>query len=469
MSHAGPTAPILCVAATPLLLWPAIYNGFPLVFPDTGAYFAVAWAESWTLDRSGFYGLLFQPMDFGDAELQLWLGLALQSAAVAAAVLLVIHRSVPEVRPLVALALILLLASVTSLPWHTSQLMPDALAGMTVLLVWLACWRDPSQPGTPLLWLAAYAVALMHYTFVPLIFATAAGALVILLALGTAAPAAIARRAAVAAAVGLAVVGSQTIANGVALNRWTPAPLGPMFLFARLHEDGLVQPWLAKHCPSGDVETLCSAQPSFPRDSQSLLWGEESRYRQLVLDSSGANTDTRFVAELRRATFGSIAERPLKFAASALRSGADQFVHFQVLDDECPEVCRKPTSAVYGWFKKYRPQLLPDMLSSRQIQGMIPRGTWRAITTPVATIALLLLPLAFIAAWRRRDALSCSLIAAIVAALVANAIVTGGLSDVHDRYQSRLVWLAPFGMLIVFLRRWYHAALLGPSRSPRNS
>src|SRR5690348_4111716 len=41
-------------AAAVLLLIPALLNHFPLIFPDTGAYMSVAWARTWTLDRSGF-------------------------------------------------------------------------------------------------------------------------------------------------------------------------------------------------------------------------------------------------------------------------------------------------------------------------------------------------------------------------------------------------------------------------------
>ena len=40
----------------------------------------------------------------------------------------------------------------------------------------------------------------------------------------------------------------------------------------------------------------------------------------------------------------------------------------------------------------------------------------------------------------------------IVTALIANAAMVGALSDVHDRYQSRIVWLVPLAMLFLALR-----------------
>jgi hypothetical protein len=72
---------------------------------------------------------------------------------------------------------------------------------------------------------------------------------------------------------------------------------------------------------------------------------------------------------------------------------------------------------------------------------------------PVAALALLLLPLAGWQAWRRRDGEALTLVLAISAALIANTAVAGALSDVHDRYQSRIVWLAPLAIFLL-IARW---------------
>src|SRR4051794_13340817 len=141
-------------AAILLLLLPALLNRFPLVFPDTGAYLSVAWSRSWTLDRSGFYGLAFRTLSALPALWQLWIGVALQCAAIALILLMTIRAMVPRLSPAAQLAIIAALTLTTALPWHSSQLMPDALTGACVLLTWLAISRDPARPGTPTLWLA---------------------------------------------------------------------------------------------------------------------------------------------------------------------------------------------------------------------------------------------------------------------------------------------------------------------------
>lgn len=442
----------LIAAAAALLLWPAIYNGFPLIFPDTGAYLAVAWGNYWTIDRSGFYGFFLRPLSSLDPYAQLWVAVFLQGAAAGAAIVLALRRMAPRAGWAALLLIIAALAALTSLPWHSAQLMPDAFSGICVLAVWLACLRNPSENGAPALWFAAYLTGLMHYTHVLLVLAAGAGALVAqLLFRGPSVPA-IARRALTCGAVALAILATQTVANGAFLQRWSAAPMGSAFLFARVHEDGLVQPWLEEHCPRGETPSLCRAEPGFPRDVEALLWGKGSPLRPLLIRSRDGRTNEAFVAELRTAVLGAIWARPLEFGESALRAGLDQFMSFRVLDDECPEVCRNPSSAVSGWFHDYRPELMPSFLASRQLSGTTHKDTLRAITTPVAGLALLLMPILAFAAWRRRDALAFGLISAVLLALIANAIATGGLSDVHDRYQSRLVWVAVLTVLATLLR-----------------
>jgi hypothetical protein len=439
-------------AAAAILLWPAVYNRFPLVFPDTGAYFAVAWGQYWTVDRSGFYGFFLRPLSSLEPQLQLWLAVALQATLIATAILLVLRKMTPELSPAKAVAVVAALAVLTSLPWHSTQLMPDAFSGVCVLAVWLACQKDPSDNGSPSLWFAAYIAGLMHYTHLVVIVAAATATLLVQLLLCSAPRSTIAKRALAAAVVAVAILATQTTANGLFLKRWSPAPMGSAFLFARLHEDGIVQPWLTQHCPRGETPALCRAEPRLPHDSQALLWGNGSPFTRLAVPSRLNSEDQSFLAELRTASLGAILERPLQFGGNALREGSRQFVHFQVLDDECPEVCRTESSAVYGWFRDYRPSLIGPFLSSRQLQGSIPKTFFRSITTPVAALSLLVIPILFWLAWRRKDAMACSLLAAVFVALCANAFVTGALSDVHDRYQSRVIWLAPFAVLLAWLR-----------------
>ena len=288
--------PLALAAAAAFLLWPAIYNGFPVVFPDTGAYLSVAWGHFWTMDRSGFYGFFLRPLSFLPPLAQLWIAIGLQAAAIAAVLFLVCRKILRRASPLKALMVVALLSILTPLPWHAAQLLPDAFTGIAVLLVWLACSRNLSDSGTLTLWFAAYLTGLLHYTHVVLIVVAGAATLLVQFALRTSTRSVVLRRGGACALVAASILATQVVTNGAFLGRWSPAPLGPMFVFARLHEDGLIQPWLAEHCRQGQTPMLCRVEGALPRGSQEILWRDDSPVRKLILESDHADTNRQFVS-----------------------------------------------------------------------------------------------------------------------------------------------------------------------------
>ena len=66
-------------------------------------------------------------------------------------------------------------------------------------------------------------------------------------------------------------------------------------------------------------------------------------------------------------------------------------------------------------------------------------------------LLLSLLPLAW--GWWRGDARLRGVLLALVVAVLANALATGGLSGVHPRYQARIAWLLPLGAWLAWQRR----------------
>lgn len=437
---------LMLVASVILLLLPAFYNGFPLIFPDTGAYLSVAYAHTWTVDRSPFYGLLYKPILSGsDPVGGLWMALVLQITLVCAVLLLAVRRAVPDISPLSTFALIVSIAVLTALPWHAAQLMPDAFTGPLVLLVWLAMLRDPAASGVPLLWLGVVFLGLMHYTHIGLIAVVAVASSVVFATLKMPFVQVGKRLLAAAITIGLLVAG-HIVPNGIRFDRWSVSPMGSLFLFARVYEDGLAPRWLERHCGRDAPQPLCAIRHSLPVDSQVLLWGGPASPLNAVINEKVEDKESwKWIDMLHQVAIGSIREEPFTFAANSVRSTARQFIHFEALDDECPK-CTVPDLI------EMRPALGPKLRASRQLRDEIPKKPIRMVTNFIAGLALLsLLPLMEVAR-RKRDALALSLLASILGALIANAFMAGALSDVHDRYQSRVIWLVPLTVLLVAMR-----------------
>ena len=434
------------------LMVPALLNRFPLVFPDSGTYLAIAFGYEYAIDRSSIYGFFLKPFVMLVPTLSgLWLAVGAQ-AMLLAAILWPAARLVAGSACGAAIALAATLV-VTSLGWHAAQIMPDAFTGATILLAWLAARRDPSAPGAPLLWLAASAASLMHYTHIPLLLVSASATVLGARLFGLEWRRIAGRVAAALVATGFAFA-IQIGFNARALDRPTVAPMGSLFLYARLNEDGLITPWLADHCGRDAPPRLCALAPSLPRGSQAFLWGGDySPITALIWHPPRDADRWPWIDEFAIVDRGAIAARPLDFLANSASGAARQFVHFEVLDDECPTGCHERTGGIAATLIKYRPALLPALDRSRQVRDSNPKVLLRAITTPVAGFALFALPSLLIAAWCRRDRDAFTLVLVIMLALVTNATLAGALSDVHDRYQSRVVWLAPCAALLL-LARW---------------
>jgi DNA-binding transcriptional LysR family regulator len=107
----------------------------------------------------------------------------------------------------------------------------------------------------------------------------------------------------------------------------------------------------------------------------------------------------------------------------------------------------------YGIMERYAPQLIPAMRAARQQQGKLDFRTLNFIHIPIAIASMLMLP--FVARRCLRDPAFRDigmLATAVGVALLANAAICGILSNPHDRYGSRLVWIAPLVLIVAALR-----------------
>lgn len=441
--------PIFVIVLAGALLLPAVINGFPLIFPDTGTYLSIALGNDYAGDRSSFYGFFLKLLtSWIPGTAGLWAAVTVQCLVVAMVVTAVAKQIAPARGRLALVAAVL----ITPVAFHVAQLMPDAFTGIAVLLAWLAARRDMSKNGTVLLWLAVSALALTHYTHLALVAAAAAATLICEFLLGLPWRRLRWRLAAATASIAAAAL-VQIALNGLVLGQRSVAPMGPMFLYARLNEDGQMKPWLQRHCGHDAPKVICALAPKLPGNSQRLLWAADSPLRKAVWNRDANKMGWDVIAAMGKANAAAIAEAPFRFLRTSASATARQFVTFAPLDDECPVTCRTGGGGVEQTLRQFRPGSVPALDASLQVTGRTPKAIVRAVMTPVAALALLLLPLAGWQAWRRRDREALTLVVAVFTALVTNAALAGALSDVHDRYQSRIVWLAPLALFLL-IARW---------------
>jgi hypothetical protein len=217
---------------------------------------------------------------------------------------------------------------------------------------------------------------------------------------------------------------------------WTPG--GTYVLFGRLAQDGIVQRYLAERCPDPRFR-LCDHQAEIPRNAEMFLWGHGVFERLGGFQGLGPEMDL-----IVRETIRAYPWEQLKTAALATW---DQLVLVRTGDG-----VDQPLPHTYGIIGQYIPQLLPAMKAARQQNGEMHFDAINRLHVPVALGSMLLLPLVIVFALRRRDFDLSLLATTAMLAILANAFVCGALSNPHDRYGARIVWMATLVVMIAALR-----------------
>jgi len=206
-------------------------------------------------------------------------------------------------------------------------------------------------------------------------------------------------------------------------------------VFARMLQDGIVMRLLDDTCPQSGYR-LCAYKEELPPTADGYLWTPRSPFFTLGHFAGTARESERIVRD-------AIVRYPLFQLRAAVTDSARQFVRFRTGDQiEPQEWVLAPVLA------HFIPAQMPAYFAARQQKGAIDFRAISAVHVAFGflTIASLLVMLVWLVRRKKREQVQ--LLMFFLASLVGNAIVCGVLSGPHDRYQSRLIWLVPFAVIL---------------------
>jgi hypothetical protein len=426
-------ATVATVAA--FMLWPAIYNGYPLLYPDSALYIALSFAPQEYVPRGLAYPLLIGALHLGQS---LWPIVLAQALLTAWLLHEVVAAFVLRHRLLTLLGLGLALALLTGLPWTVDQVMPDFLAGLLALAMALLLVNGDAfsrlRQGV-LAATIALAVAVHPSHLAIALVMTVAGAAGLVwwraplsrLALPLVG---IAGGVAVAMTLNLIVAGSAYYSKG-----------GQQFLFGRMVDDGLVADYLEQVCLRQSLR-LCDLQDRLPTSHNDYLW-----FQTETFDTLGGWKGS---AELSHVMFDSMRLMPWRHLTAALADSARQLVTLKTGESMHPASATAADIVEIG-FPKEAERFHSALQQANRLRGLI--DILNRVQPGIALLALVLLPIgAAWLAWQGRRRLA-GLAALAVVALAANAFTCGVFSGALDRYQNRIAWLAP-AILVVVAADW---------------
>ena len=191
---------------------------------------------------------------------------------------------------------------------------------------------------------------------------------------------------------------------------------------------------------------MCAYRAELSRTADDWLWAEESPIYKL-------GGFEQFEPEARRIVIESLIRYPIMNVKTALTAAVEQFADIATGDG------LTPWSWYTQWtFERFAPRALERYAVSRQVQAPFDFSWANFIHIPVqgAAIAAMLVII-----YRGRGRRIAAFAALLLLALIGNAVICGALSNPHDRYQSRLAWLAPLIVTVAALgwRREFSAAV----------
>ena len=430
------------------LMWPAFFNRYPLLYPDSMTYLENGSPVARALflhQLSDYYGMRSLIYSLGILPFHwnatLWPIVALQAMLTACVIWLVVRSLLPQRTVFWYLSLVMLLSLLTSASWFASLIMPDILGPLLYLCIYLLVFaRDTlSRPERiAVAVVAGWAVA-SHATHLML----GAGICLLLAALWT-----IFRKGfmsgrlkalgEVAAIVMLAAI-AQLALNSYLYGKPSLNGQRPPFLTARLIADGPGRWYLEQHC-SETKFAGCGRVRDLGHDSDQFLWADDGVWRM-------SSTETR-EQMLREEIPFALATLRTYPRAQLTRSGANFWQQLNTF-----EIGFDPNDWMVRQFDEAFPSGKAQFLQSRQAGNDLPFDFLSMIQNWTVVVSLALIPAFGILLWRRWTFRLAGLSLVIISAVLANALVTGVLSTVEDRYQSRVVWLIPF-LAVTFIFVW---------------
>jgi hypothetical protein len=446
-----PISPVFGVALfAAILLIPAIMNGFPFVFSDTGTYLRAAVERFLPWERPVFYS--FFSLGF-HLRISPWPIVVAQAVIVAVLIRIFAVRILSIRSETAFLFTAICLSFASSLPWFVGELIPDIFSAtliMSILIIGVAWDRLASWERA-----FAFAVLLGSVTFHlgNIMIAWAA-----LLAFGLlwgvgwypgvkVGP----RLIALTSAVSLGTLAIVSV-NALILGRAVLSPSSSTFMLAKLLHDGPAFTILEQNCPASgwalcaeldDLEAYRDRASGEPSSSvtEHFLWGGP-----LARLGSWKSLEPEAALVVRQALHVS----PLLLLKQSAIDAWSQLRRFSVGDALLPYGDRgEPVDSIRTVFGE---ATAAQYLASSQARRELPLKIANVLQTSLVIGSFLVLACVGIYT-RGRDPTVLYLTLALCGFVLLNAVVTATFSSVNDRYQSRIIWLIPM-LALLLVERW---------------
>jgi hypothetical protein len=431
------------VAALAAINYPALLNGYPLLYSDSGTYIVAGFIDYVPVDRPYFYSWFLR---HASMWYSLWLVLLAQSLILLYVTRLALRYVLNVTESFISTCLLLTgLGLVTGLSYNSSQLMADVFSPIALLCFGvLFAGKDikgKHRFGLVILLLFSISVHSSHLLIISLL-----AALLWLLRIVFKKKEFFRERKKNQRRVifwGLAAWLVVSMFNSWLGVGFRPSRTGNVFLVARCIETGAAKVYLDKHCPFA-AGGLCDYKDSLPPHAVAFLWEFET---SPLYDNDCTQNGWGDCWTQKDADFGVLVKDIVAYGPSR-----------RVLVDKCVSDSWKQLGAydlgfltpmaegspVYGGIRDFFGREMPQYQSAEQYTETLYFPMASKIQRWMVYLSLLVIVFFAVKFYRQKNySATLAFAAAMVVGCVVNGVVCASFSGVVDRYMARMIWLLP--------------------------
>jgi len=443
--------PLYLILSSFIILWPAIYNGYPLFYGDSALYIAA----------SNIFGNLSKTNELPHTSgigyalfirIVTWRStLYLVVFAQALILNILIYYTLKVLLPATKifqfhLPIITLLSFFSSMSWTVNQLMPDIFTSYLVLSVFLFySWNKKSRGMYIFLSTIIIISILAHLTNIT-ISAMIIGLLFIsflFMRIYKKDLIIVVRRTLII--IGLLFI-SLLILVGLNIKYYNYTGLSQtsnIFFIARLMDAGFMPEFLNEKCPEKSYD-MCRYKSNLSNSYEDFLWSPESEFNKTGGWNLKAHDEYKMIIHDVLTT----PKYLIKFLYNCGIHSVNQLITFKIgegLNSSNDEKSSQYQTVIRYFDKK---EFRENFINSRQMKGKLTFDRVNLNNYILLFLSLAIILWIFIEYKFDRNMILFSFI--IISSVIVNAVATSSLSSVFNRFQSRIIWMIPLLACIYF-------------------
>ncbi len=424
---------------------PALFNSYPLITADSGAYISNGYLLQMPLDRPIAYSVLTRIASMG---VTLWGVVAAQALTVSLLLLILARYLLGAAYRLRSFAAIMLtIGTATSAGWFVGQIMPDIFTAILLLSCLILYLIPASRPQRIAVAILIGGCMLMHNS--NLLIALLLGAIFFIRAVRTGnLPL---RRTGLVLLVTCAVSWiTLSTMNAIAGRGFRPSAGSHVFIMSRMVETGMMDEFLDDYCRSDSTAyKLCAYRNRLPHRQWDFMWDtdgplyktggwvkNEPEFNRILVKT--LTTPKYLGLHFVKAAHGTLRQLPLLYVGDGLQA-------------------YEPSSSPARAIRQHLRSEENEFNTSEQQRRGRHLEWWNPVIIVFSLLAIimaLLLPVGRSA--EKAPPAFRSALRVILLFLLINAGVTATLATVIGRYESRVFWVLPFLSILYIVRNLYH-------------